>query len=155
MSHKLLPASVSVGLLLVFLSAGTSAQAAGVPGDDTFLDTAASFSVLGGSTVTNTGSSVLDASLGVSPGSALPGFPPGLVGGSTHSNDAVAIQAQIDVTTAANAIMAVPSYDVGTADLDGTTFLAGAYSSASSLLNTGTITLQGDAVVALIGEDAE
>lgn len=145
MSHKVLPASVSVGLLLVFLSAGTSAQAAGVPGDDTFLDTAASFSVLGGSTVTNTGSSVLDANLGVSPGSALPGFPPGLIGGSTHSNDAVAIQAQLDVTTAVNALLAVPSFDVGTADLDGTTFLAGAYSSASSLLNTGTITLQGDA----------
>ncbi len=145
MSHKVLTASVSVGLLLVILSAGTSAQAAGVPGDDTFLDTAASFSVLGGSTVTNTGSSVLDANLGVSPGSALPGFPPGLIGGSTHSNDAVAIQAQVDVTTAVNALLAVPSFDVGTADLDGTTFLSGAYSSASSLLNTGTIRRQADA----------
>lgn len=49
------------------------------------------------------------------------------------------------MTTAANAILAVPSFNVGSADLDGLTFLAGSYSSASSLLNNGTITLQGDA----------
>ena len=136
-------AAVAVGSIL-FVSS-SPAVAAGVPGDAAFLDTAASFSVIGGSTVTNTGPSFLNASLAVSPGSALPGFPPGLVGGATHSNDAVAIQAQVDVTTAANAISAVPSFEVGTADLDGLTFLAGSYSSASSLLNNGTITLQGDA----------
>lgn len=128
-----------------FWAATTSpAQAAGVPGDDGFLDTAAAFSVIGGSTVTNTGPSFLDKSLAVSPGSATPGFPPGL-SGPIHSNDAVAIQAQLDVTTAANAIMAVPSYDIGAGDLDGLIFTAGAYSSATSLLNQGTITLNGDA----------
>jgi len=136
-------AAVAVGSIL-FVSS-SPAVAAGVPGDAAFLDSAASFSVIGATTVTNTGPSFLNASLAVSPGSALPGFPPGLVGGATHSNDAVAIQAQVDVTTAANAILAVPSFNVGTADLDGLTFLAGSYSSPSSLLNNGTITLQGDA----------
>ena len=136
-------AALAIGSIL-FVSS-SPAVAAGPPGDAAFLDTAASFSVIGGSTVTNTGPSFLNASLAVSPGSALPGFPPGLVGGTTHSNNAVAIQAQVDVTTAANAIMAVPSLNVGTADLDGLTFLAGSYSSPSSLLNNGTITLQGDA----------
>ena len=136
-------AALAIGSIL-FVSS-SPAVAAGPPGDAAFLDTAASFSVIGGSTVTNTGPSFLNASLAVSPGSALPGFPPGLVGGMTHSNNAVAIQAQVDVTTAANAIMAVPSLNVGTADLDGLTFLAGSYSSPSSLLNNGTITLQGDA----------
>lgn len=145
MARRVLPIGISLGVLAAMIATAAPAQAAGVPGDPEFLDTAASFSVIGGSTVTNTGSSVLDGSLAVSPGSALPGFPPGLIGGSVHSNDAVAIQAQIDLVTAANALMAVPAFDVGTADLDGLTFLAGAYSSASSLLNNGTITLQGDA----------
>jgi hypothetical protein len=131
-------------LSLAFIGA-TPAHAAGVPGDDAFLDTAADFSVIAGSTVTNTGPSILDKSLAVSPGTATPGFPPGIILGERHSADAVAIQAQLDLTTAANAIMAVPSYDVGSADLDGLTFQAGAYSSATSLMNNGTITLNGDA----------
>ena len=49
------------------------------------------------------------------------------------------------MTTAANALMAVPSYDVGAANLGGFTYVAGSYSSATSLSHTGTITLQGDA----------
>lgn len=145
MNKSVLPVGISLGVLAAVIAASAPAHAVGVPGDPEFLDSAASFSVIGGSTVTNTGPSILDGGLAVSPGSALPGFPPGLVGGSTHSNDAVAIQAQVDLVTAANALMAVPSYDIGTADLDGLTFLAGAYSSTSSLLNNGTITLEGDA----------
>lgn len=139
------PALVAVAVLGLSLMGAVPAHAAGAPGDDAFLDTAASFSVIGGSTVTNTGPSFLDGSLAVSPGSATPGFPPGLFGGTLHSNDAVAIQAQLDLVTAANSLMAVPSYNIGSADLDGLTFQAGAYSSATSLLNQGTITLNGDA----------
>ncbi|MBI3188664.1 MAG: DUF3494 domain-containing protein, partial [Gammaproteobacteria bacterium] len=59
-----------------------------------------SFAVLGGQTVTNTGPSVITGNLGVSPGSAITGFPPGLVtGGTTHAADAVALQAQNDTIT--------------------------------------------------------
>lgn len=145
--HPTLFRTAFLGLAVVALSAAGTlpAHAAGVPGDDGFLDTASAFSVIGGAAVTNTGPSFLDKSLAVSPGSATTGFPPGLYAGELHSNDAVAIQAQLDVTTAANAIMAVPSYNIGSGDLDGLVFKAGAYSSPTSLLNQGTITLDGDA----------
>src|SRR6476620_3577896 len=54
------------------------------------LGTAQSFGVLGGSTVTNTGASTINASVGVSPGSSVTGFPPGIAGGGIHAADATA-----------------------------------------------------------------
>ena len=68
------------------------------------LGTSQSFAVLGGSTVTNTGPSVITGNVGVSPGTSITGFPPGVVGGGTiHAGDATAGQAQSDLTTAYNA----------------------------------------------------
>src|SRR5580765_8388747 len=52
------------------------------------LGTEQSFAVLGGSTVTNTGPSVITGNLGVSPGSAVTGFPPGILTGVIHAADA-------------------------------------------------------------------
>ena len=51
------------------------------------LGTAASFAVLGAETVTNTGPSVITGDVGVSPGTAIEGFPPGLASGAIHSAD--------------------------------------------------------------------
>src|SRR6266849_9097172 len=78
-------------LLILLLAVGARA--------DTILKTADPFSVLAGSTVTNTGSSVIAGNVGVSPGSAITGFPPG-TSGPQHAADAVAIQAQVDSTNA-------------------------------------------------------
>ena len=73
------------------------------------LGTAGSFAVLGGSTVTNTGSSVITGNVGVSPGSSVTGFPPGIVtGGAIHAADAVAGQAQIDLIMVYNAVAGLP-----------------------------------------------
>ena len=66
------------------------------------LGTAQSFAVLGGSTVTNTGPSVITGDLGVYPGTAVTGFPPGTVTGTIHSADATAEGAQTDTGTAYN-----------------------------------------------------
>lgn len=52
------------------------------------LTTAASFVVLAGQTVTNTGFTVINGDVGISPGSAITGFPPGIVNGTIHSADA-------------------------------------------------------------------
>ncbi len=67
------------------------------------LGTAAPFGVLGATTVTNTGASVLSGDLGLSPGTSITGFPPGaVVDGTIHDTDAVAAQAQVDLTAAYN-----------------------------------------------------
>ncbi len=108
------------------------------------LGTAESFGVLGGSAVTNTGASVITGNLGVSPGTAVTGFPPGSVTppGAIHSADAVAAQAQIDLTTAYNAIVATPTLvDLTGTDLGGLTLTPGVYGFSSSAQLTGTLTL--------------
>ena len=112
------------------------------------LGTAQSFAVLGGSAVTNTGATTIVGNLGVSPGAAVTGFPPGLVtGGTIHAADAVALQAQSDVTTAYNflASQAVNSTLTGT-DLGGLTLIPGVYFFSTSAQLTGILTLdaQGD-----------
>ena len=87
-----------IALVLSAIFAG-SAQAQAPVG----LGTNESFAVLGGSTVTNTGPSVIGGNLGVSPGTSVTGFPPGTVNdGTIHAADAVAAQAQSDLTTAYN-----------------------------------------------------
>ena len=112
------------------------------------LGTASSFAVLGGSAVTNTGPSVISGNLGVSPGAAVTGFPPGLVNnGAIHSADAVATQAEVDVTTAYNALAGSAVTQVLTGqDLGGLTLIPGVYFFASGAQLTGTLTLdaQGD-----------
>ncbi|MEO8134391.1 MAG: ice-binding family protein [Betaproteobacteria bacterium] len=107
------------------------------------LGTAQSFGVLGGSTVTNTGATTVNGSVGVSPGSAITGFPPGIVaGGALHSNDAVAMQAQNDLTTAYNNIASTPcTVDLTGQDLGGLTLTPGVYCFSSSAQITGALTL--------------
>ncbi len=81
-------------------SGGSTAGAAVVPTVD--LASAASHSVLAASTVTNTGASVLDGSLGLWPGTSVTGFPPGevLPPGTINIDNPVAQQAQSDLTVA-------------------------------------------------------
>jgi hypothetical protein len=112
------------------------------------LATAGPFVVLGGQAVTNSGPSVLNGALGVSPGTSLVGFgAPAVVNGATHNNDAVAAQAQADLTAAYNvAAAATPATDLSNTDLGNRTLTAGAYRYTSSAQLTGALTLdaQGD-----------
>ncbi len=110
------------------------------------LGTATSYAVLAGTTVTNTGPSTVDASLGVSPGSAVVGFPPGLVsGGAIHAADAQAGKAKSDLVTAYNAAAGRATTVTVSADLGGQTLVSGVYTGGALSL-TGTVVLdaQGD-----------
>src|SRR5580693_1552105 len=84
------------------------------------LGTAGSYAVLAGSTVTSSGSSVLIGNLGVSPGCAVTGFPPGSVSGTINTCNAASGQAQRDLETAYNEAMGLkPTATLTGKDLGG------------------------------------
>jgi ice-binding like protein len=109
------------------------------------LGTVTSFAVLAGQTVTNTGPSVITGGIGLSPGSAVTGFPPGTVNGTIHTADAAALQAQADLTTAYNDAAGRATSATVSADLGGQKLVPGVYTGGTLGL-TGTLTLdaQGD-----------
>ncbi len=107
------------------------------------LGTADSFAVLGASTVTNTGPTVLSGNLGVAPGSAITGFPPGIVlNGVNHGNDGVAIQAHANAVSGFAALAALPfTQNLTGQDLGGLLLNPGVYFFSSSAQLTGALTL--------------
>ena len=104
---------------------------------------------LAGSTITNTGPSVLTGDLGLSPGTSLTGFGLATVNGATHAADAAAAQAKLDLTAAYDAAAALPvppGNDLTGTDLGSRTLTSGTYRYSSSAQLTGAVTLdaQGD-----------
>jgi hypothetical protein len=99
------------------------------------------FSVLAGSTVTNTGSTTVSGDVGVNPGKAVTGFPPGLAGGTIHIADGAAAQAQAALTAGYIDAAGRSGGTTVAGDLVGQTFTAGVYKSTSSLAISGDVTL--------------
>jgi hypothetical protein len=125
-----------LGSLLCLVFTGSALAASASVG----LGSAASFSVLAGSTVTNTGPTTMFGSLGLSPGSSVTGAPQVL--GQTHVDDAVAIGAKNDLTSAYNDAASRPSNGSAGTDLAGQTFLPGVrVASGALLLSSGAVTL--------------
>lgn len=124
-------------------SATANGQAAPVLGG------AGAFVVLAGSTVTSTGATALTGDLGVSPGTAVTGFPPGTFTGAMHAGDAASAVGMTDLTTAYNDAAGRTLGPVSVAgNLGGLTLPPGLYKSTSSLaISSGDLTLdaQGDA----------
>jgi len=113
------------------------------------LRSATSFAVLADSTVTNTALlTTINGDLGVSPGTAVTGFPPGVVNGAIHAADPIAAQAKLDLTAAYNDAAGRSCRPVTVAgNLGGRTLYPGLYKSTGSLeISSGDLTLdaQGD-----------
>src|SRR6202034_3224327 len=122
---------VLIATIAAFVALQLSAGEAATTVD---LGTATPYGVLAGSTVTNTGLTVVNGDLGVSPGTAVTGFPPGIVNGTIHAADGVAAGAQSDLTTAYNdAAGQSPTASVGPFIGAGQTLLPGVYNASTSL----------------------
>ncbi|MEP7111836.1 MAG: ice-binding family protein [Ilumatobacteraceae bacterium] len=138
------PIFAATATMLVIVNSPASAGiVATVP-----LATAANYSVLGGQTVTNTGPSILDKSVGLAPGSAVEGFPPGTVTapGTIQAANDVALQAESDLTAAYLDAAGRPvEFTTGSDLTSGTALTPGVYANASKgpLLLTGAMTLDG------------
>ncbi len=101
------------------------------------------FTILGGSAVTNTGITVINGNLGVSPGSSITGFPPGtVINGAIYNNVAPATTAHADTITAYNLLAGVATTaNLTTLNLGGMTLAPGVYKFDSTAGLTGTLTL--------------
>ncbi|MDB5577949.1 MAG: Outer rane autotransporter barrel [Bradyrhizobium sp.] len=130
---------VALGVIFLPMISPSHAQAPA-------LGTVANFAVLGASTVTNTGPSLIFGDLGISPGNAVTGFPPGTVvaPGVFHIADAIALQAQTDLSAAyLNLFNRPATFDLSGQNLGGRTLVPGVYNFSSSAQLTGLLTLNG------------
>ena len=136
--------AICLVVAVTFSGAGGVALASVLVSPAYGLGSAASFEVLGGSTVTNTGASVIAGDLGVAPGTTITGFPPGLVtdGGVTHAGDALALQAQSDVALAYNSSAGQPcNIHLDGQELGGKTLTPDVYCFSSLAQLTGQLVL--------------
>src|SRR5579864_8208549 len=121
---------------------------------DPGLASAGNFAVLAGTTVTNTGPSWITGDVGVAPGTAIVGFPPG-TSGPQHAGDAVATTAQTDLTAAYGAAVQPCTADYSGVNLGGLTLGPGVYCQTTAPTLTGTLTLNGSGIyIFLIGTTA-
>jgi hypothetical protein len=104
---------------------------------------ASNFGILAGSSVTNTGATNITGDLGLSPGSSVGGFPPGILVGTEHINDVTSNQAKLDLTAAYNDAAGRTCTDIVTlsGNIGGLTLTPGLYKSTSSLaVSSGDVT---------------
>ncbi|MDZ4713928.1 MAG: ice-binding family protein [Cytophagales bacterium] len=101
------------------------------------------FAVLAGSAITSTGSTVVTGDMGLSPGSSIGGFPPGILNGTQHINDPISDQSKLDLTAAYNDAAGRTSTEIVTlsGNIGGLTLTPGLYKSTSSLaISSGDLT---------------
>jgi type VI secretion system secreted protein VgrG len=149
--HKLKYLTLVIILAILLSLAGLSFNVSAQPlaATSPTLGKAASYSVLAHTTVTNTGPTTMPGDLGVSPGSAVTGFPPGHVGppGHIHKADGSAHDAQIADTAAFGYLdQGCTTTYAGVQDLTLVSPLGPGVYCADAFLLTGNLTLLGNGV---------
>jgi hypothetical protein len=105
------------------------------------LGSAATFSVLAGTSVVNTGTSTLSGDLGISPATAVSGFGPGTFAGTLHAGDGIASAARNALDAAITDASIRAPHTRFTGDLNGRTFNRGVHHTSAAFALTGILTL--------------
>jgi hypothetical protein len=108
------------------------------------------FAIIAGSAITNTGATSITGDLGLSPGTSVGGFPPGVLTGTLQVNTNLSIQGKLDLKTAYNDAAGRVATDIVTlsGNIGGLTLTPGLYKTTSSLaVSSGDLTFdaKGDA----------
>ncbi len=131
------------------LSSLLPAHAAAPVDDPVDLGTADTYGVLGSSTVTNTGPTVVSGDVGLTPGTSVVGFDGGpgrIENGVLHIDDEPARTARQDLTAAYLQAAALTPQESGIAELNGRSLSPGVYSGgAVQLADTGALAFAGSA----------
>lgn len=101
------------------------------------------FALLAGSAITNTGATSITGDLGLSPGSSIGGFPPGIMVGKMQMNTNLSIQAKLDLVAAYDDAAGRTSTEIVTlsGNIGGLTLTPGLYKTTSSLaISSGDLT---------------
>lgn len=107
----------------------------------------ADFALLAGSAITSTGATNITGNMGLSPGTSIGGFPPGILDGTREINTSLAIQGKLDLTAAYNDAAGRTATDIVTlsGNIGGLTLTPGLYKTTSSLaISSGDLTFDAE-----------
>jgi hypothetical protein len=127
---------------LAFLAATAVIGTFATPVEAQSFGSAQNFAILAGTSISSTGATVINGDVGISPGIALTGFPPGIINGIVHKGDAVAAQAQADTSSLYSSLIArAYTQDLTGQNLGGRALTPGTYHFGAAADLNGTLTL--------------
>lgn len=142
------PAKPKICIASAIAVIGLLAVSTGANGQNISLGSAETFAIVSAAGITNSGITVITGDVAISPLATITGFSfstptgAGVVTGTVHYNDALAIQAHTDALTAFNTLSGLTStIDKSGLDLGGMTLTPGIYHFDTSVGLTGTLTL--------------
>lgn len=141
-----LPRSIRLLATVTLAGALSLGASLALAAEQPIMGTAANYAVMGATAISNTGPTVVNGNLAISPGgsSSVTGFPPGVVTGQMDMANAAAVLAQTDLVGAYNAAAAeTTTVNLTGTDLGGLTLTPGTYTFDSSAQLTGTLILDG------------
>lgn len=143
------PMITTLAVCFALVALGLTGQIVAFAATSPSLGTAATYSILAGSEVTNTGATTISGNVGISPGTVAPnysGFGTVTLGGVINDANAAALAAQGDKNTAYTALASQgcdTTYAGASKELAGLTLVPGVYCADRFFLSSGTLTLSG------------